>query len=213
MTWQKIIPLFLISYYFNFNIIIFAILASALIGAINGLNQTSLKKLIAFSSINHLSWILIRIIFNETLWTIYFLNYFILNLPIVFLFHNFKIFQFNQLFNNFLFSSSLKLIIILNFLSLGGLPPFIGFFPKWIVIESLIYQNQYFLLWYIIIFSLITLYFYARISTTSLIFNSITQSWIINLNFKNNFLINLFFIFSSISIFGLFFNSFMHFIF
>lgn len=215
ITWQKIAPLFLISYYFNFSIIILTILISSYIGAINGLNQTSFKKLLAFSSINHLRWMLSRILFNERLWLLYFLNYFILNLPIVLLFFNLKIFQFNQIFNNFLFSSNLKIILILNFLSLGGLPPFLGFFPKWIVIESLINQNQYILIWIIIIFSLITLFFYIRISVSSFIFNSISQNWIFFLssNYKNNLFYKIFLLFSTISIFGLTYCSLLQFLF
>ena len=206
ITWQKIAPLFLISYYVNFNILIICIFISSFVGAINGLNQTSYKKLLAFSSINHIRWILTGMLFNETLWFFYFLNYCILNIPIVLLFLNFKIFQFNQIFNNFLISPILKIFLIFNFLSLGGLPPFLGFLPKWIIIELLINRNQYFLLWFIIIISLITLFFYLRIRISSFLLNSFSQKWL-NFKFtriKNNIIHFIFLIFSIFSIFGLF---------
>lgn len=72
ITWQKIAPLILISYNINYNFFLISIILSIIIGALGGLNQTSLRKLIAFSSINHLGWILIAIINNELLWFTYF---------------------------------------------------------------------------------------------------------------------------------------------
>nr|QBF44129.1 NADH dehydrogenase subunit 2 [Chaoborus sp. ZK-2019] len=206
MTWQKIAPLFLISYYMNFNILIISIIISSFIGAINGINQTSYKKLLAFSSINHIGWMLTGMLFNETLWFFYFINYCLLNIPIVLLFFNFKIFQFNQIFNNLMISPILKMLLMFNFLSLGGLPPFLGFLPKWMIMELLMKNNQYFLLWFLIMMSLITLFFYLRISISSFLLNSFSQKWLTYkfIMMKNNFTQLLFLIFSSISIFGLF---------
>ena len=74
ITWQKFAPLIIISYLVNLNILfIIFVIISTFIGAIGGLNQTSLRKLIAFSSINHMGWMIGGIIFNENLWLIYFL--------------------------------------------------------------------------------------------------------------------------------------------
>ncbi|NJI29947.1 hypothetical protein HBI98_22585 [Aeromonas veronii] len=47
-------PLILISYNFCYNFFIISIILSILIGSLGGLNQTSIRKLMAFSSINHL---------------------------------------------------------------------------------------------------------------------------------------------------------------
>ena len=202
ITWQKIAPLILISYNWNYNFFIFSIISSIIIGALGGLNQISLRKLIAFSSINHLGWILIAIINNELLWFFYFLLYSFLSISIILLFNNFKIFYFNQIFNFSLINPIIKFFIFLNLLSLGGLPPFLGFLPKWLVIQNLVTINHYFLLFLIVCFSLITLFYYLRISYRIFILNYNKNSWIlINSYFNKN--INIILISNFFSIFGL----------
>ena len=211
ITWQKIAPLILISYNLNYTFFIFSIIISILIGALGGLNQTSLRKLIAFSSINHLGWILIAIINNEILWIIYFIFYSFLSFSIIFIFNFFKLFHLNQILNFSILNSIIKFFLFLNLLSLGGLPPFLGFLPKWLIIQNLLLINQYFLLIISICFSLITLFFYLRISFSMLILNYNKNSWIIK-NFYNKK--NFFFLFLNfISIFGLIFIYFIYLIF
>jgi len=61
---------------------------------------------------------------------------------------------------------------MVNFLSLGGLPPFLGFAPKFIVAEAIIFINYYFLLIIFIIINLVTLYFYLRISFSAFLIKS-----------------------------------------
>jgi len=69
ITIQKIAPLSLLSYTLYSNdlpIIPAAIISSALVGAIGGINQTFLRKIIAYSSINHIAWIISAILIRET---------------------------------------------------------------------------------------------------------------------------------------------------
>lgn len=181
-----------------------AIVASAFIGAINGLNQTSLRKIIAYSSINHLRWIIARIINNENIWKIYFIFYSFLSLTIIFIFKTFKIFNLNQIFSLSIKNNVIKLFISLPLLSLGGLPPFLGFFPKWIVIEILIFSKFYWLIFILVNFSLITLYFYIRISYSALLinFNKI-NFFTINSLYKKNY--KFYLLINFISLFGLLF--------
>jgi NADH-ubiquinone oxidoreductase chain 2 len=202
ITWQKIAPLILISYNINYNFFIISIILSILIGALGGLNQTSLRKLIAFSSINHLGWILIAIINNELLWFFYFIIYSILSISIILIFNNFKLFHFNQILNFSIINPLIKFFIFLNFLSLGGLPPFLGFLPKWLVIQNLIEINHFFLLFIATCLTLITLYYYLRISYSIYILNYNKNRWI-TLNLFNNKNINLIFTINFISIIGL----------
>jgi len=151
ITWQKIAPLILISYLNIKNLLLIRVILSVVIGAIGGLNQTSLRKLMAFSSINHLGWILRSLIIRESIWLIYFLFYSFLSFILTFIFNIFKLFHLNQLFSWFVSRKILKFSLFINFLSLGGLPPFLGFLPKWLVIQQLTLCNQYFLLTLIII--------------------------------------------------------------
>lgn len=205
ITWQKIAPLFILTFCLNLYLIFYRVCLSALIGSLGGLNQTSLRKIIAYSSINHLRWIISRILRNENILKIYFLFYTFLNFSIISTFKNFNIFNLRQIFIIIFKKKIIKFLLILPLFSLGGLPPFLGFFPKWIVIEILIYFNLFFLLIILTLFSLITFYFYLRISYSSILlnFNKINFNfYYLNKikNFSNFLLINIFF-----SIFGLIF--------
>lgn len=202
ITWQKIAPIIIISYFLFNNFFIFFILASVLIGSLGGLNQTSIRKIIAFSSINHLGWMLAAIIFNEYIWLFYFIIYFFLSFILILIFNIFKIFYLNQIFSLFIHSYILKFIFLISLLSLGGLPPFLGFLPKWLVIQSLINLNQYYIVIFIICISLVTLYFYLRICYTAFLLNYEELNWSYKLYFNNN-LFNLISFFLIISIFGL----------
>nr|AKM22510.1 NADH dehydrogenase subunit 2 [Plodia interpunctella] len=186
MTWQKITPMILLSYYFNKNFIIIIIMLNSIIGAIGGLNQTSLRKLMTFSSINNLSWMLMSIMISENLWIFYLFIYTFIISMMCFFFHMLNLFYINQLFF-FNMNYILKIFFFMNFLSLGGLPPFIGFFPKWIVINFLLMNNYFFLTFILIMMSLILLFFYIRISYSSFMFNYMKLKWM-NFFFKNNFL-------------------------
>nr|YP_009487810.1 NADH dehydrogenase subunit 2 [Culex bidens]AWB98836.1 NADH dehydrogenase subunit 2 [Culex bidens] len=185
MTWQKIAPLMLISYNINYNFFLIAIILSMIIGALGGLNQTSLRKLMAFSSINHLGWMLMAMMNNELLWLIYFIFYFFLSMSIVLLFNNLKLFHFNQIFNFSMMNPVIKFFLFLNLLSLGGLPPFLGFLPKWLVIQNLVETHQLFLLFISVCLTLITLYYYLRMSYSIYMLNFNKNSWMLINNFNN----------------------------
>nr|YP_009176702.1 NADH dehydrogenase subunit 2 [Anopheles maculatus]ALJ02428.1 NADH dehydrogenase subunit 2 [Anopheles maculatus] len=202
MTWQKIAPLMLISYNFIYNFFMITIILSMLISSLGGLNQTSIRKLMAFSSINHLGWMMLAMMNNEMLWFTYFLLYSLLSISIVLLFNNFKLFYFNQIFNMSMMNPIVKLFIFLNLLSLGGLPPFLGFLPKWLVIQNLVSMNQFFILTISVCLTLITLYFYLRLSYSIYMLNYQKNSWLLKNNF-NTKLSNISLIFNFISISGL----------
>nr|ALO77296.1 NADH deshydrogenase subunit 2 [Brachinus crepitans] len=189
LTWQKIAPMMLISYTIkNSNFIIFIILMSTLIGSIGGLNQISIRKIMAYSSINHLGWMISTFLFNEMIWMIYFSVYSFISLTLIYMFNSFKIFYLKQMYTFMNKNLLIKFSLLLNFLSLGGLPPFLGFMPKWMIIQYLS-NNYMYLLIFMIMMTLITLYFYLRISYTSLIIshNELNFNQIKNLKIKINF--------------------------
>nr|YP_009537792.1 NADH dehydrogenase subunit 2 [Parasarpa zulema]AYN60509.1 NADH dehydrogenase subunit 2 [Parasarpa zulema] len=200
MTWQKISPMILLSYYFNLNFLYFIMIFNVLIGAISSFNQISLRKLMAFSSINNLGWLISSMVISENLWLIYFIFYSIFSFIMCFLFYIINIFFINQLFffnMNFL----IKISIMINFLSLGGLPPFLGFFPKWIIINYLMNNNFFIISFLFIMSSLILLFIYIRIIYSSLLFFSFKLKWF-KIFIKNNFLIYIYF-FNFISLLGM----------
>nr|YP_010491929.1 NADH dehydrogenase subunit 2 [Westermannia superba]UWM92715.1 NADH dehydrogenase subunit 2 [Westermannia superba] len=198
MSWQKITPIILLSYYMNKFFILLIINLNIIIGAIGGLNQTSLRKLMAFSSINNLGWMLSSIMISENLWMFYLFMYSFMISIMCFSFYILNMFFINQLFiNNMNFL--IKINLLINFLSLGGLPPFIGFFPKWIIINFMINNNMYMMTFIFIMMSLIMLFFYIRIIYSAFMFNYFKMKWFKIFIKNNHFQMINFFSFFSIS--------------
>jgi len=205
ITWQKLSPIIILSYLELNNLCIFFVILSTLIGAIGGLNQISLRKLIAFSSINHIGWIIIALTFNESIWLIYFILYSFLNFSIIYLFKIFQIFYLNQIYSLFINSYFLKFYLITSILSLGGLPPFLGFLPKWLIIQSLIFLNLNLITLFLISIRLITLFYYLKIRFAAYILNYNELNWNFK-NYFNSFNKNFIIIINISSLLGFFFN-------
>nr|YP_009685503.1 NADH dehydrogenase subunit 2 [Scyllarides squammosus]QDM38510.1 NADH dehydrogenase subunit 2 [Scyllarides squammosus] len=173
MTIQKIAPIFLISHLINHahtpELMITSSILSALIGSLGGLNQTSLRKILAFSSINHLSWMLVAMLLSDYSWLIYFFFYSVISSSIVIFFNLQQYFHFSQLFTNPSTSLTKSFTSSFALLSLGGLPPFSGFIPKWVVIEAMVLNHMFLPLLILIFSALITLYYYLRIAALPLL--------------------------------------------
>lgn len=197
ITWQKLAPFIILSYKILNNIIIWVIFLSVLIGSIGGLNQNSLRKIMAYSSIRHLGWILSAILIRNNIWILYFTIYTLINVAVIYIFNNYSVFYLSQIY--FIKNKpTIKFSIIIRILSLAGLPPFLGFLPKWLVIQNLIFNNIFIITLVIIITTLLTLYFYIRIIFRSFIFTNQEIKWYIN---KSNFnILSLFIIISTIGI-------------
>nr|YP_010268820.1 NADH dehydrogenase subunit 2 [Haloveloides papuensis]UIG88148.1 NADH dehydrogenase subunit 2 [Haloveloides papuensis] len=177
MTWQKIGPMFMLT---NMNtskmmIMIMAIF-SATIGAIGGINQTSMKKILAFSSINHMGWMFICMKYDNEMWIKYLIIYSLLLLPLVMFMKKNSINYINQMTIN-MKSNMQKMNIIIMMMSIGGLPPFIGFLPKWMVIQSILPSNEMITILILMMTSMITLFYYMRMISPIIMMNSITQKW------------------------------------
>nr|YP_010180797.1 NADH dehydrogenase subunit 2 [Ixodes vespertilionis]QVD40490.1 NADH dehydrogenase subunit 2 [Ixodes vespertilionis] len=156
---QKIIPLHIISMANNYMLIPFIIMSS-MVGSLGGLNQTSFKKILAFSSISHLSWIMSLILINQNFWVTYFIIYTLILMKIISLLKkNNSLFIMNS--NSMKMTMFSKILLFSFFLSLGGLPPFLGFLTKWVAIIY-ISKNLSIIIIILIISSLINLFFYMR---------------------------------------------------
>nr|YP_009967185.1 NADH dehydrogenase subunit 2 [Zeuzera multistrigata]APO08603.1 NADH dehydrogenase subunit 2 [Zeuzera multistrigata] len=205
LSWQKISPMIILSYYYNKNFLIIIIIMNAIIGAIGGLNQTSLRKLMAFSSINNLSWMMMAILISENLWLFYFLFYTFLISIICISFYMLNMYFINQLYIMNM-NNMIKISLLINFFSLGGLPPFLGFFPKWMIINFMLKNELIILSFILILMSLIMLFFYIRISFSSIMINYLKLKWF-KINIKNNFFLMIN-IYSLISISGMILSTF-----
>nr|YP_008963541.1 NADH dehydrogenase subunit 2 [Lycaena phlaeas]AFV13302.1 NADH dehydrogenase subunit 2 [Lycaena phlaeas] len=194
MTWQKISPMILLSYYFNNKFLMAIMMINVIIGGLGkmGFNQLSLRKLMAFSSINNLGWLLMALLISENLWLMYMCMYSFMILIMCIMFYMLNIFYLNQLYN-FNMNFVIKLSIMINFMSLGGLPPFIGFFPKWIIINFLLNFNFFLICFIFIMMSLIMLFIYIRIIYSSFLFFNYKMKWFkIFISNKMFIMINMF---------------------
>nr|YP_009355456.1 NADH dehydrogenase subunit 2 [Bedotia geayi]BAX03735.1 NADH dehydrogenase subunit 2 [Bedotia geayi]BBU25593.1 NADH dehydrogenase subunit 2 [Bedotia geayi] len=165
-TWQKLAPFALLLQInpVNPTILIVLGLASTLIGGWGGLNQTQLRKILAYSSIAHLGWMILILQFSPSLTLLALLTYLIMT------FSMFLVFKLNNSTTlNTLAISSTKMPVItslapLILLSLGGLPPLTGFMPKWMILQELTKQDLASIATIAALSALLSLYFYLRLS-------------------------------------------------
>nr|WRO45247.1 NADH dehydrogenase subunit 2 [Majangella moultoni] len=188
LTIQKIAPLMLISYMLLNNYFIqFMIISSAFIGAIGGLNQISLRKILSFSSINHIGWMLTTMIMGPNLWMMYFMIYTINIISIMIMATKTNLSYISQTFNLLNNKKIIKFTLFISMMSLGGLPPFLGFFPKWITIQFMTQNLMIFTSMVLILSSLLTLFYYMRIMYTTLMITNTEISWTKNIYSKFDF--------------------------
>nr|ALO76868.1 NADH deshydrogenase subunit 2 [Ischnomera caerulea] len=170
LTWQKIAPMILVMNN-NLNIKFFStiIVFSLIISSVMNLNQISLRKILTYSSINHIAWMISTMFISTSIWLIYFLIYSLITITIVLIFMLSNSFYIKQMSNILISKNLLKFTLMMSFMSLGGLPPFIGFMPKWFTINWMIMNNQFILTLTLILFTLIMLYIYIQLILSSLL--------------------------------------------
>nr|YP_009003957.1 NADH dehydrogenase subunit 2 [Liachirus melanospilos]AHI96040.1 NADH dehydrogenase subunit 2 [Liachirus melanospilos] len=165
-TWQKLAPFaLLIQIVPNDSKILMPLgLLSILAGGWAGLNQTQLRKILAYSSIAHMGWVSIIITFSQPLATLTLLMYFITTASAFLLFNMMKATNIGSLATCWSKAPIATALSPMLMLSLGGLPPFSGFMPKLLIIDELTKQQLGVLATLAVLFTLFTMYFYLRIA-------------------------------------------------
>nr|AAY86112.1 NADH dehydrogenase subunit 2 [Plethodon welleri] len=172
LTWQKLAPLALliqINPEMNSTFITLLGTLSLLIGGWGGLNQPHLRKIMAFSSIAHLGWMIIVMSYSPNLAQLNLLVYLLMTSSLFLTMMNLQTTNMNKMASSWMKNFPLFSTMTIILMSLGGLPPMSGFLPKWMILEELIKQNMIPLATLAIASTLLSLFFYLRISyTTSL---------------------------------------------
>nr|AAY43522.1 NADH dehydrogenase subunit 2 [Myioborus albifacies] len=140
-----------------------AILSTAM-GGWMGLNQTQVRKILAFSSISHLGWMAIIIVYNPKLTLINFYLYAMMTSTIFLTLNTIKVLNLPTLMTAWTKIPSLNAMLLLTLLSLAGLPPLTGFLPKWLIIQELTKQDMAPAATLISLLSLLSLFFYLRLA-------------------------------------------------
>nr|ABB96907.1 NADH dehydrogenase subunit 2 [Ramphotrigon megacephalum]AXZ96846.1 NADH dehydrogenase subunit 2 [Ramphotrigon megacephalum] len=139
-------------------------IASMALGGWMGLNQTQIRKILAFSSISHLGWMTIILIYNPKLSLITFFLYSLTTAAIFYTLNSTNILKLSTLMTMWSKIPTLTATLMLTLLSLAGLPPLTGFLPKWLIIQELTKQELTTTATIIALLSLLGLFFYLRLA-------------------------------------------------
>nr|YP_010348449.1 NADH dehydrogenase subunit 2 [Charcotia amundseni]UIN24691.1 NADH dehydrogenase subunit 2 [Charcotia amundseni] len=174
---QKINPMILLTTLSNTDmsqmIFYLAIFSSGFVGAISGLSQISLRKILVFSSISHMSWMLSAIMMSSLTWLNYFLVYLMVLYTITKILKMENMTNLNQMLNKM--TPNLSLLMPILFMSLGGLPPFTGFVPKLLISQELLMMNELIIMAVLLTSTFISLFFYSRVFFFNMLFLSKTK--------------------------------------
>nr|QNO34441.1 NADH dehydrogenase subunit 2 [Acrossocheilus wenchowensis] len=165
-TWQKLAPFALIIQTAqNIDPLLLTLLGvtSTLVGGWGGLNQTQLRKILAYSSIAHMGWMIIVIQYAPQLTLLALGTYIIMTSATFMTLKMSMTTKINTLATTWSKSPVLASTTALVLLSLGGLPPLTGFMPKWMILQELTKQDLPIIATTMALTALISLYFYLRL--------------------------------------------------
>nr|YP_003162747.1 NADH dehydrogenase subunit 2 [Microcanthus strigatus]BAH98078.1 NADH dehydrogenase subunit 2 [Microcanthus strigatus] len=165
-TWQKLAPFALLLQIqpTNPDLLILLGLSSTLVGGWGGLNQTQLRKVLAYSSIAHLGWMILILQFSPSLTLLALMTYLVMTSSTFLIFKMNKSTNINMLATSWAKTPALTSLAPLILLSLGGLPPLTGFMPKWLILQELTKQDLAPTAMLAALTALLSLYFYLRLS-------------------------------------------------
>nr|YP_003891049.1 NADH dehydrogenase subunit 2 [Tanystylum orbiculare]ADB91985.1 NADH dehydrogenase subunit 2 [Tanystylum orbiculare] len=199
MTLQKILPMTVIYYLMKVNMnyfIYILIFMNSLFSSIMAYNETMIKKIMALSSINNMSWMVLSVSLNFSLFLIFLLVY---SNIIIYILNMMNLKNLVSLTQMFKFNN---LLLNINILSMAGLPPFSGFMLKWLMLSMMLNMNLVLFSVIMVITSLLSLYFYLRMVLMSSVMMVFSMKWLSLLSSKKEMMyfmnlksmLNLFFI-------------------
>nr|YP_009117087.1 NADH dehydrogenase subunit 2 [Pelotretis flavilatus]AGI78915.1 NADH dehydrogenase subunit 2 [Pelotretis flavilatus] len=165
-TLQKLAPLavFLTLPNINPTLLLSIGLLSVLVGGWGGLNQTQLRKVLAYSSIAHMGWFISVLSLDRSVAMQVLVIYLLMTASMFLMFKLNSVNSINSLGTSWSKSPILALISPLLLLSLAGLPPLSGFAPKMMVLEKLSQHGLAIYAISIALSALLSLYFYLRLA-------------------------------------------------
>nr|YP_009310931.1 NADH dehydrogenase subunit 2 [Barbonymus altus]BAV69483.1 NADH dehydrogenase subunit 2 [Barbonymus altus] len=165
-TWQKLAPFALIvqtAQNIDPSLLTLLGITSTLVGGWGGLNQTQNRKILAYSSIAHVGWMIIVIRYAPQLTLIALGTYIIMTSAAFLTMKTSSTTKISTLATTWSKGPILTTTTALVLLSLGGLPPLTGFMPKWLILQELAKQELPIVATTMALTALISLYFYLRL--------------------------------------------------
>nr|UYX79054.1 NADH dehydrogenase subunit 2 [Diploderma fasciatum] len=143
-TWQKIAPLTLIfsmSNHASSNIALMLGLLSTTFGGWGGMNQTQLRKMMAYSSIANMGWTMMTLASQAKASMISIFTYILTIIPTIFMMELTSTKTLQNMTTSWSTSPTTSTTLALLLLSTAGLPPLTGFIPKLLILNELVTQN------------------------------------------------------------------------
>nr|AGG10738.1 NADH dehydrogenase subunit 2 [Squaliobarbus curriculus] len=165
-TWQKLAPFALIiqtAQAVDPMLLTALGMTSTLVGGWGGLNQTQLRKILAYSSIAHMGWMVIVLQYAPQLTLLALGTYIFMTSAAFLTLKTSSTTKINTLSMAWSKNPTLTATTALVLLSLGGLPPLTGFMPKWLILQELAKQNLPITATIMALAALLSLYFYLRL--------------------------------------------------
>nr|AFE62027.1 NADH dehydrogenase subunit 2 [Triplophysa bleekeri]AMD12154.1 NADH dehydrogenase subunit 2 [Triplophysa sp. 2 YW-2016] len=165
-TWQKLAPLALIIQVapsVSPMMLTSLGLLSTLVGGWGGLNQIQVRKILAYSSIAHMGWMIIISQYAPHL-TLLALGMYVFMTSTAFL--SLKMTSATNISTITTMWSKAPILVstmALALLSLGGLPPLTGFMAKWLILQEMAKQQLPLTATIMALAALLSLYFYLRL--------------------------------------------------
>jgi NADH-ubiquinone oxidoreductase chain 2 len=162
------------------NLLLISSLLSLVIGTVGGLAQYRIKRLLAYSTISHVGFLLLALVINseESIesFLFYLIQYSLTNVNVFFILIAFgylvqtkglslysPIQYINQLKGQFQANPLLGLSLAICLFSMAGIPPLVGFFGKQMVLYSATHSGYFFLALVAILVSVVSAAYYLRI--------------------------------------------------
>nr|ABO34110.1 NADH dehydrogenase subunit 2 [Monticola bensoni] len=164
MKLPPITLLFMTSQSLNPTLMTTMAILSAALGGWMGLTQTQTRKILAFSSISHLGWMAIIIVYSPKLALLNFYLYSMMITTVFLALNSINTLKLSTLMTTWTKTPALSATLMLTLLSLAGLPPLTGFLPKWLIIQELTKQEMAPAATIIALLSLLSLFFYLRLA-------------------------------------------------
>jgi len=139
-----------------------------IVGSIAALNQAKIKRVLAYSAISHVGFILIGIIPLTNLsiqaTSIYILLYIIMSINTFTIILNASNFNYISQFSGLSrFNPVLALTFSFTLLSMAGIPPLAGFFSKYLILINAIDSGYFLLALIAVTTSAISTFYYLRL--------------------------------------------------
>ena len=165
-VWQKFIPLILLKFSSSVILILFGVI-NVLTRRLSSVKQKKIKKILGLSSLFSLGWVISVIVLSE-IWLWFILGYGLVLINLILSLISTQLLSVENL------ESSLRnpinlLVFFLNLLIVRGIPPFIVFYLK-ILILSLLIKFSFFIVLIYLVISVFIIYIYLIIRFSLLTF-------------------------------------------